>query len=110
MNGNELEYKMQGYDRFYSHYLFTHYYGENDEGYYLALGKGVPEGSKLYYIKIWDENDSLVYLGAASTALNPQTNEMENCWRSHYNGKDIYEFAYYPKTNLNYIPYGGGVD
>ena len=109
INGVSIDYKMIGYPCFESDYLFSYYFSEYDEGRWTKYGKGVPEGSKLYYVKIWDENDKLVYIGGASKALNPKTNEEEYCWRSYYNDEDHYEFAYYPK-NITYNPYGGGVD
>lgn len=110
LNGVELDYKMIDYSSFQSYYLFTYYSSENDEGIWRVRGQGIPEGSKLYYVKMWDENDNLVYLGGASKALNPKTNVEEYCWRSYYNGKYNYEFAYYPETLSNYAPYGGGTD
>ena len=109
LNGANLEYLLPSGTKFTSRYLFTKYYGESDEGYYRSWN-GLPEGSKLYYVKIWDENDNLIYLGAASTAQNPNTNNLENCWKSYYNGEYNYEFAYYSETLDNYQPYGGGVD
>lgn len=109
LNNVNLEYIMPSGVCFTSRYLFTYYSGENDEG-YRASWKGLPEDSKLYYAKIWDENDSLIYLGAASTAQNPNTSNLENCWKSYYNGEYNYEFAYYSETLDNYQPYGGGVD
>ena len=64
----------------------------------------------MYYIKLWDENGRMIYLGGASTALNPKTNCIENCWRSYYRGDDCYEFAHYLENHTDYIPYGGGID
>ena len=111
LNNESLQYKMHGYNDFESYYIFTYYSSENDEGVWCTLGKGVPEGSKLYYVKMWDENDNLVYLGAASKALNPKTNQEEYCWRSYCQGANNYEFAYHPESEtLSYVPYGGGID
>lgn len=110
INDKELEYKMLDYTDFSSYYFFTYYSSENDEGVWKTQGEGVTEGSKLYYVKAWDENDNLIYLGGASKATNPKTNKEEYCWRSYYNGKHNYEFAYYPETHSNYEPYGGGID
>ena len=104
----ELDYKMHGYTSFEAYQLFSYYFTEYDEGRYTKY-EGVPEGSKLYYVKIWDENENLVYLGAASKAVNPKTDIEEYCWHSYYNGEDHYEFAYHPQ-NQTYQPYGGGVD
>ena len=94
---------------FKSSFLFSYYTSENDEGVWRVQGEGVPEGSKLYYVKIWDENDNLIYLGAASKAMNPKTSKEEYCWRSYYRGEEHYEFAYYPEETT-YSPYGGGID
>ena len=110
LNNVDLEYKISQYTNFDATYLFTYYTHENDEGIWCVLGEGVPEGSKLYYVKIWDENDNLVYLGAASKELNPKTNNEEYCWKSYCNGEYNYEFAYYPTTHSDYTPYGGGID
>ena len=109
LNGNDLEYKtsMNSYSTY--GLIFSDYYRDYDEGEYKDWS-GVPEGSKLYYIKLWNENDELIYLGAASTALNPTTNKIENCWCSYYNGIISFQFAYNSETLTNYQPYGGGTD
>lgn len=108
INDTNLNYLMpSGYD-FNADYFFTDYYREYDEGLYKDWS-GVPVGSKLYYIKVWDKNDKLIYLGGATISVNPDTNNEEYCWRSWYNGSAKYEFAHYPKDASNYIPYGGGV-
>lgn len=110
INDNPIEYKMNSLTSFRSGYFFSYFSSENDEGVWRVRGEGVPEGSKLYYVKIWDENDNLVYIGGASKALNPETNTEEYCWRSYYNEQDQLEFAYHPTTHSNYSPYGGGID
>ena len=110
INGNPLEYKMTSLSSFKSSFFFSYFTSENDEGTWRVRGEGVPEGSKLYYVKIWDDNDNLVYIGSASKALNPITNQEEYCWRSYYNETENYEFAYYPTTHTDYTPYGGGID
>lgn len=111
LNGNNIDYKIDSSKSLSSTsgLIFSDYYRDYDEGEYKDWS-GVPEGSKLYYIKLWDENDELVYLGAASTALNPTTNEVENCWRSYYNGAIGCQFAYNSETLSDYQPYGGGID
>lgn len=109
LNGVELDYILPKDVAFRPNCFFSKYFDEYDEGrwrYYT----GVPEGSKLYYIKLWDENGRMIYLGGASTALNPKTNCIENCWRSYYRGDDCYEFAHCLKNHTDYIPYGGGID
>lgn len=110
INNNSFEYKMNSLSSFKSSFFFSYFSSENDEGTWRVCGEGVPEGSKLYYVKIWDNNDNLVYIGGASKALNPITNQEEYCWCSYYNETENYEFAYYPTTHSNYTPYGGGID
>ena len=110
LNDLKFENPMTGFNAFSPSYLFTYYYGESDDGYWLELGKGVPEGSKLYYVKIWDVYDNLVYVGGASISVNPKTGNEEYCWRSYYIGVFNYEFAHYSTTLSSYTPYGGGVD
>ena len=113
INGVDIEYKISTDINFTPSYLFSRYEYEHDSGWWCLEGYGVPEGSKLYYTKIWDENNNLVYLGGASTALNPNTNVVENCWRSYFEGKDSYQFANYAEKlddNIPYAPYGGGID
>ena len=109
LNEIEMDYKLSSNYTLTGNYFFTDYYRDYDEGEYKSWS-GVPEGSKLYYIKIWDENDNLIYIGGAATALNPQTNQEENCWKSYYEGTYNVEFAYNSTTLTNYQPYGGGVD
>ena len=75
-------------------WLFSDYYSEYDEGRRTSY-KGVPDGSKLFYVKVWDEEDHLIYIGYATTALNPNTSQNEYCWCS-YNpatGEAAYVFA-----------------
>lgn len=74
--------------------LFAEYYSEYDEG-RRTVYTGVPDGSKLYYVKVWDSDDVLSYIGYATTAINPDTNELERCWRG-FNMKTeeaTYDFA-----------------
>lgn len=73
-------------------YLFAEYYRERDEG-LLSTFKGVPDGSKLYYVKAFDSNGDVVYLGYADKAINPETNREEYCWYSHDGIKATYTFA-----------------
>ena len=48
-------------------YLFSSYYYENDDG-YAKCYDGVPDGSKLYYVKAWSSNGELTYHGYAVQA------------------------------------------
>ena len=113
MNGNNLDFKMPKDINFTPDYLFTKHYYDKDPDVTCEIGYGVPEKSKLYYAKVWDEDGNLVYLGGASKSLNPNTNQEEYCWRSYSNGKDSYHFANYAEKlidNNTYQPYGGGID
>jgi hypothetical protein len=109
LNGAEFTLPFTSTNSFSPRYFFSSYCSENDEGHWLSWS-GVPEGSKLYYIKVWDENDNLIYLGGASSSLNPNTNVEENCWKSYYKGSIKYEFPHYSTELTNYQPYGGGID
>ena len=109
LNNVEMEYKLSPNYSLNCDYFFTYYSYDNHEGQYKKWS-GVPEGSKLYYVKMWDEDGNLLYLGGASKALNPNTNQMENCWRSYYSGNEKVEFAHYSATLTEYKPYGGGID
>lgn len=75
-------------------HLFVEYYSESDEG-RRTVYKGVPDGSKLYYVKTWDENDNLTSLSFATTVRNPKSGNNEYCWFSYYpeTGKLSYDFA-----------------
>jgi hypothetical protein len=114
LNGVDLEHNIESeVNSFYiGGYIFSGgYYSDYDDGWLREWKFGAPDNSKLYYIKAWDENDELVYLGAVSIALNPETNAEEYCWQGYYNGnKHAAQFAYNSETLTNYQPYGGGVD
>ena len=56
---------------------------------------GIPEGSKLYSVKMWDKEGKLIYVGCSSRALNEQTGKEENCWRWYAGENNGYDFAYY---------------
>lgn len=109
INNVELDYILPSNLFFRTHYFYTQYAREWDEGEQKSWS-GIPEGSKLYYAKLWDENNNIIYIGYASQALNPQTNNIENCWLSYCNGTINNEFAYYSETLSDYQPYGGGID
>ena len=114
LNGVDLEHNIESeVNSFYiGGYIFSGgYYSDYDDGWLREWKFGAPDNSKLYYIKAWDENDELVYLGAVSIALNPETNAEEYCWQGYYkDNKHVAQFAYNSETLTNYQPYGGGVD
>ena len=101
INGKELSCSGLSYMGWY--YLFSCYYREYDEGEWKEY-EGVPEGSELYYVKMWDANGNLTYLGHAAKAVNPATNNMEYCWYSNKSGTEEYQFAY---DAVNQGGYGG---
>jgi hypothetical protein len=101
-------------------YLFSSYYYEHDDGSLYDYSAGVPDGTKLFYVKIWN-GDQLVYNGYAGRATNPSNSTEEYCWYAMVNGTPSYTFAYdntnYPSnyTTLDvYNPirqaFGGGMD
>ena len=71
-------------------YLFSSYYYENDDGYAKDY-RSIPDGSKLFYVKIGE-----AYKGFASKAAY-QGGAEQNVWESHYGGNVYYEF---PRTNF----------
>jgi NAD-dependent dihydropyrimidine dehydrogenase PreA subunit len=75
-------------------HLFASYGHESDEGIWESYD-GVPDGSKLYYVKVWDADDTLNCLCYATTSVNPETNRTEYCWCSYYpkTGEVSYTFA-----------------
>ena len=101
INGKELSCSGLNYMGWY--YLFSCYYREYDEGEWKEY-EGVPEGSELYYVKMWDADGNLTYLGHAAKAVNPKTNNMEYCWYSNKSGTEEYQFA---NDAVNQGGYGG---
>ena len=75
--------------------LVTSYEHESDEGIWEVHTAEVPDNSKLYYVKAWDANGVLSYIGYATTSINPATNKTEYCWCSYYpkTGQVSYDFA-----------------
>ena len=91
-------------------YLFSSYYSEWDEGQYRSYS-GITDGTKLYYAKGWDKDGNLIYMGHAAKQVNPDTNNVEACWKSqNYNNGAITEKATFANNNYvtTYIPLGMG--
>lgn len=96
-------------------YLFSSYYYENDDG-YAKCYDGVPDGSKLYYVKAWSSNGELTYHGYAVQA-EYSDGSLQYAWKSIYNGNICYEFS---RTNFQdfwvyqysdyWSHFGGGID
>ena len=119
VNGNEKTVYL-ALDSFDLGYLFSNYYHDNDEGSYTAFSTGVPDGAKLYYVKIWN-GDDLVYFGHAASATCPFSSNIEHCWYEEVSQQ--YTFAReltmpsnadpgYGNTSNATVrqPFGGGVD
>ena len=91
-------------------YLFSSYYSEWDEGQYRSYS-GITDGTKPYYAKGWDKDGNLIYMGHAAKQVNPDTNNVEACWKSqNYNNGTITEKATFANNNYvtTYIPLGMG--
>lgn len=95
-------------------YLFSSYFYVNDDG-YAKVYSTMPEGSRLFYAKIWDTNGELVYHGYASQAED-SAGDLQYVWKSGYKGNIFYEF---PNTNFknfwvysytNWLDFGGGIE
>ena len=87
-------------------YLFSDYSKEHDEGYTYNYSAGVPNGARLYYVKIWNSSNQLVYFGYAAKSVNSQTGNEEYCW--YCQTTNTYTFADSHKTTRE--PFGGGID
>ena len=103
-------------------YLFSHYDSESGDGHLYEYLAGVPDGAKLYYVKIWN-GDNLVYFGHASRAVCSYTSAEEYCWydevgktytfaRSLYTLTDSEITPYNPSSPIVTVrqPFGGGMD
>lgn len=103
-------------------YLFSDYDSQSGDGSLYEYLAGVPDGAKLYYVKIWNGND-LLYFGHASRAIYSATQEEEYCWYEEIGNK--YTFArslhtltsseitpYNPSSPIATVrqPFGGGID
>jgi len=81
------------YEVFDFSYLLAEYNHESDEGVWQSTD-GIPDGSKVYYIKGWDEDGNLIYLGYPTKAINPRGTNEEYCWYTYWNKKTTYQFAH----------------
>lgn len=86
--------------------MFAEYYFERDEGAWLQYD-GMPDGTKIYYVKVWDSKGKLIYIG------HPGQVSGNNKWAWHSvseNGEQ-YEYA---STNIpitvSVTEYGHGRD
>ena len=119
VNGNEKTVSL-ALSSFDLGYLFSGYFHDYDEGSCTAYYAGVPDGAKLYYVKIWN-GDELVYFGHAARANCPCSSNIEYCWYEELS--QTYTFARelsmpsnaepgYGNTSNATVrqPFGGGVD
>ena len=72
--------------------LFAEYEYENDDGIYSNY-IGVPDGSKLFYVKAYSSSGDLVYDGYPSESYNSASGKTEKCWYSNKSGVVTYTFA-----------------
>ena len=66
----------------YWYYVFSNYFRENDEGEWKVY-EGVPEGSELYYVKMFDAEGNITYIGYPKYEYNSSTGEKEYYWYSN---------------------------
>ena len=77
----------------YWSYIFSNYYRERDEGEYKEY-EGLPEGSELYYVKMYDAKGNVIYIGHPKSYQNPNTGYREYCWYSNTTSQSIkYQYA-----------------
>lgn len=88
-------------------YVFSYYYRDSDDGVYEVYG-GFMDNAHLYYVKGWDANGRLVYLGYADKATNADGVE-EACWRSYgYSGSLSDKKTFSFRNPDGYEPFGMG--
>lgn len=99
VNGKVL--KCPGMKSMYWNYLFSAYARERDEGEWKSY-YGVPDGSSLYYVKMYDSKGKMTYEGFAAKAVNPETSKKEYCWYSRKNDTETFQFANDAKNKGGY--------
>lgn len=62
-------------------YIFSSYYYDRDDG-VCKVYYGFQEDARMYYVKGWDSEGRLVYLGGPSMEMNSGT--LEACWVATY--------------------------
>ena len=103
-------------------YLFSYYDYEGGDGSKYEYLAGVPDGAKLYYVKIWN-GDDLVYFGHASRSVCSFSSEEEYCWYEEVGNKYTFARNLHTLASSEIIPYqpispvvsvrqafGGGID
>lgn len=74
-------------------YIFSSYFRENDEGIWEEYYT-LPDGSAMYYVKMYDSEGTMTYHGYAAKAINPETSQLEYCWYSIKDGIATCQFAH----------------
>ena len=71
--------------------LFATYDSDSEQVDYT----GITDGAKLYYVKAWDEDGTLNYIGYATTHTNSASGRIEYCWCNYHpkTGEVSYTFA-----------------
>ena len=103
-------------------YLFSYFDYEGGDGSKYEYLAGVPDGAKLYYVKIWN-GDDLVYFGHASRSVCSFSSEEEYCWYEEVGNKYTFARNLHTLASSEIIPYqtispvvsvrqpfGGGID
>lgn len=108
VNDEVREYKFGTIKEIPVQYFYGEFYHDRDEGDDYDVYYGLPEGSRLYYAKAWDADGVQTYIGYKSSAQNPSTGNVENCWRWHTSTESGYDFAYYASGMTGRQTYGAG--
>ena len=89
-------------------YVFSYYENSSEDGNTYEYGAGVPDGARLYYVKIWDSSNNLVYFGHACKAVNPDNNTEEYCW--YYTTGSTSGKVFARNNGSSRQAFGGGID
>ena len=72
----------------YWSYIFSNYYREYDEGEWKEY-EGLPEGSALYYVKMYDAKGNVTYVGHPKSYVNSNTGRNEFYWYSNTTSQNV---------------------
>lgn len=88
----------------YWSYIFSNYYREYDEGEWKEY-EGLPEGSALYYVKMYDAKGNVTYVGHPKSYVNSNTGRNEFYWYSNTASQSV--SRQYANDYLNQGGYSG---
>ena len=91
------------FSTFEFNHLFAAYWYERDEGDWSKT-QGIPDGSRIYYVKGWDTSGNLIYLGYPVKHINPSSSNEEYCWYTYYKNALTFQYA---NDAVNQGGYGG---